>query len=240
MQKNIKNIEKPRAEIIRHEITRLPELTEERLRYREKWAARCRWLVRRFTRTTITGLENFPSEGPGLIVSNHLGDMDLVLGLAALPVQPDGIGKAELFDLPIAGRWLDRYGLIWIHRGTADRKAIRCALDGLAEGRFVAIAPEGRQSVTGALEEATGGAAFIALKAGAPVIPVAMTGTESANVYGSWLRLKRPKLTFSIGKPLLLDELEDGRKSVEQATNRIMQAIAAILPEGYRGAYNKD
>ena len=237
MPTSTENTEKPRAEIFRPDLTRLPDLSEERLAFRRKWANRCAWVMRHFARVTVHGIENFPTKGPGLIVSNHLGDMDAVLALACVPVQPDGIGKVEIYNWPIIGKLLDRYGVIWIHRGEADRKAIRCALDALAEGRLVAMAPEGRESVTGKLEEATGGAAFIALRASVPVYPIAMTGTENERMYGSWKRLKKPEVSFSAGPPVFLDDLPRVREGMKPATRRIMKAIADLLPEEYRGVY---
>jgi 1-acyl-sn-glycerol-3-phosphate acyltransferase len=95
---------------------------------------------------------------------------------------------------------IPRYGVIYVHRGRPDRKAIRAALDGLAEGRMLALAPEGRQAVDGKLEEGTEGAAFLAMKTGAIIVPVAMTGTENENIYNrKWRR--RARVTLSVGKP---------------------------------------
>ena len=190
-------------------------------------------------RAKISGVENFPKKGPALIVTNHLGGLDAILALAAMPVQPEGIAAAEVYDWRYIGRLLDWYGAIWIHRGTPDRRAIRCATDALAEGRFLALAPEGRESVTGELEIATGGAAFIALRAGVPVVPIAMTGTEDEHVFGSWRRLKRPAVSLKIGRPISLEDLSPGRNANVAATERIMQAIASLLPESYRGYYSQ-
>jgi 1-acyl-sn-glycerol-3-phosphate acyltransferase len=195
-------------------------------------------LIRRLTRTSFHGLENFPKSGPGLIVTNHLGDADIVLCLAGLSIQPDALAKIELIDLPIFGRWLDRYGGIWVHRGTADRRALRAALDGLAEGRFIAIAPEARQSLTGALEEGTGGAAYLALKTGVPIIPVALTGTEDENIYGSWRRLRKPVASFTIGPPFRLEPEPPRADAIDRGTDVIMRRLAALLPEEYRGVYS--
>lgn len=228
---------KPRSTRIRPELTRLPELTPERLAYRARSARICAWFVNRLTRPTFAGLEHLPEAGPGLLVINHLGDADIFVILAGLGIQPDALAKSELYDLPLAGRWMDRYGAIWVHRGTADRRAIRTALEALAEGRFVGLAPEGRQSVTGSLEEATSGAAYIALKSGAPVIPVALTGTENRNIFGSWLRLRRPVVTMTIGEPFSLDQHESRSAALEAGTERIMRRLAGLLPEAYRGVY---
>ena len=235
--------QKPISEHWRPEITRLPELTAQRLRARNRWRQAARFLVRSLTKTEVSGLENFPAQGPALIVVNHLGDADVAVGLAHFPVLPEVLAKAELYDFPLLGKWMDAYGVIWVHRGQPDRRTLRAALQALDEGRIVALAPEGRQSVTGALEEGTGGAAYLALKAGAgrenpiPILPVALTGTENENIYGSLRRLRRGRVTMTIG-PIFCLELEmDWRAAIPGGTEAIMRALANLLPEHYRGKY---
>jgi 1-acyl-sn-glycerol-3-phosphate acyltransferase len=236
-------IEKPRNENWRPELTRLPELTPQRLRARRWWKYAARFLVRWLTRTKVSGLENFPAEGPVLIVVNHLGDADVLIGLAYFPVIPDVIAKAELFDTPILGKLMDAYGVIWVHRGQPDRRTLRAALQGLGEGRMISLAPEGRQSVTGKLEEGTDGAAYLAVKAGAarnhpiPIVPVAFTGTENANVFGSLRRLRRGRVTMTIGAVFYLEQNTDWRAAIPRYTDRIMHSLAQLLPVEYQGIY---
>ena len=134
--------------------------------------------------------------------------------------------------------WWDpcSYGVIYVHRGRPDRKAIRAALDGLAEGRIIALAPEGRQSVEGKLEEGTDGAAFLAMKSGAVIVPVAMTGTENGNIYNrKWWQ--RARVTLSVGKPFKLQEQADRQKMLREGTSQIMESLASLLPESYLGNY---
>jgi 1-acyl-sn-glycerol-3-phosphate acyltransferase len=132
---------------------------------------------------------------------------------------------------------MDTYGVIWVHRGRPDRRALHAVLDGLAEGRVIAIAPEGRESVSGALEEGTPGAAYLALKSGAPILPVTFTGTENRNVYGSLKRLRRAEISLTIGKPFHLDQSGNWRQAVDQGTQQIMLTLAEQLPPEYRGVY---
>ena len=186
----------------------------------------------------VTGMENFPSRGPALVIINHLGDADAVLLGTCIPYPIDALGKIELHEHPLVGGLFRAYGVIWIHRGRPDRKALRAAIDGLAEGRVIAMAPEGRESVTGALEDGHQGAAFIALKSGAPIIPVVMTGTENDHVYGHMKRLKRAPVTFTVGKPFVLQEPEDRHTRLQDATRQIMEILASMLPEAYRGSYS--
>ena len=131
---------------------------------------------------------------------------------------------------------MDWYGVIWLHRGRPDKRALRAALDGLAEGRIIVIAPEGRYSLTGALEEGTGGAAFLAHKSGAPILPIAVIDTENKSVFGYLRKWRRAPVTVRVGKAFRLADQPSARKeALETGTSRIMAALADLLPEKYRG-----
>jgi 1-acyl-sn-glycerol-3-phosphate acyltransferase len=149
-------------------------------------------LISALTEARLQGLEHFPLRGPALIVVNHLGDADAAILLAGLPVAPEALGKIELYDFPILGRLMEWYGIIWLHRGKPDRRALRCAMEGLAEGRFIIMAPEGRYTLARGLEEGERGSAYLALKAKVPILPIALTGTENENIYGNLRSLKKP------------------------------------------------
>jgi len=231
------SLPKPVSEVWRPELTRLPRLHWARRCYRAFWRRLFNLLITLCTKRTIEGLENFPQEGPALVVVNHLGDADAALLVGSLPVSLDALGKVELYDFPILGRLMEWYGTIWLHRGRADRRAIRAALDGFAEGRFIVIAPEGRYSLIGGLEEGQEGAAYLALKADVPIIPVAMIGTENAHVYGHLKRLRRTPVTLRIGKAFRLSQQADRREMMREGTRQTMEALANLLPESYRGVY---
>jgi 1-acyl-sn-glycerol-3-phosphate acyltransferase len=230
---------KPVTDLWQPELVALPRLTFGRRLFRAFLRGLCKVLTFALLRARITGLENFPKYGPALIVFNHLGDADAVLMMAVLPnISPaEGIGKIELNEHWLVGRVFRAHGIIWVHRGQPDRRAIRAALDALAEGRMVALAPEGRQSVIGGLEEGNAGAAFLALKSGAPIVPVAMTGTENSNVFGHLKQWKRAPVTLVVGKPFYLQEHDNRQKTIQEGTRQIMESLASLLPESYRGTY---
>jgi 1-acyl-sn-glycerol-3-phosphate acyltransferase len=183
------------------------------------------------------GLENIPEKGPALYVSNHLGDADLILGFAYGPQSVEPFVKIELYDIPVLGWFLHTYGVIWVHRGQADRRALRVVLEAFKQNRVVGIAPEGRESLTGALEEGTGGAAYIALKGDVPVIPVTFTGTENKYVFTNMKRFHRSNVSMTIGKPFRLESLKDRRAAIKIGTEQIMLSLAQQLPSKYRGFY---
>jgi len=230
---------KPVSEVWRPELVRLPEMTRLRVVFRAFSHGLLKLVAKICLNVTSEGMENFPHKGPVLLVINHIGNADVPTLISVLPFPPDALGKIELYDLPILGKLMDWYGIIWIHRGQADTRALRAALKGFAEDRIILIAPEGRETVTGALEEGTDGAAFLAYKSGAAILPIAITGTEDKNVYGHMRKFRRAHAHVKVGKMFKLAAQDLGRhEAVAQGTQQIMQALANLLPENYRGAYS--
>jgi 1-acyl-sn-glycerol-3-phosphate acyltransferase len=228
---------KPVSQFQQAQQAQLPKLTRGRIWFRRFINAIVRFLVWVSTRPSVSGLENFPTQGPALVVCNHLGDLDDLLKVTFLPRQIEAVAKVEFANVPIFGRLMDSYGVIWIRRGQPDRQALRVVIQGLADNRLVMINPEGRESLTGALEEATNGAAFLALKANAPIVPLAITGTENKNLYSNLRQLRRTPVTFRIGQPFYLSQQGDHKRAVEEGTQKIMKTIAELLPPEYRGVY---
>ncbi len=230
---------KPVSRFWHPELTRLPALHRRRRLFRRfvRWLAR--FVLRLLTHTTFRGLEHLPASGPAILVVNHRGEADVPAVLAALPRTPEALGKLELiYEFPLLGRLMDWYGMIWVHRGQPDRRALDCAIQALAEGRLLGIAPEGRYSLARGLERGSSGAAYIALQADAPIIPIALTGTDNSSVYGSLRRLHRPHISVTVGTPLHLRTQDGmGAHALKAATDRLMYALADLLPPEYRGAY---
>lgn len=240
---------KPITDVWRPDLVGLARLTLARRIFRAFLRGVAKLLTSVLLRARVSGLENFPAHGPAVIVFNHLGDADAVLLMAKLPYRSpaEGIGKIELNDHWLVGPVFRAYGIIWVHRGRPDRKALRAALDALAQGRMVVLAPEGRQSVIRGLEDGNPGAAFLALKSGAPVVPVGLTGTENPNVFGHLKRWERASVSLTVGQPFFLrGQVEAGeagtksQRAMREATRQIMETIARLLPEDYRGNYKSN
>lgn len=239
---------KPITDVWRPELVRLPRLTLARRMFRAFGHRFVKLVAKVCLNVSVEGLENYPQKGPVLVVINHIGDADIAAIISTFPFPPDALGKIELYEeLSILGKLMDWYGIIWLHRGRADIRALRAALDGFKEGRGIVIAPEGRYSPTGQLEEGNNGAAFLAYKSGAPILPIAITGTENENVYGHMKRLKRAPVHVKVGKMFKLENQAEtiapsqsnGRQeSMAQGTRQIMSALANLLPEKYRGEYS--
>jgi 1-acyl-sn-glycerol-3-phosphate acyltransferase len=193
----------------------------------------------------LIGVENVPRDGPLLVASNHLSNADPIILEAAFPRPLFFLGKSELFHNPFF-RWvLHRFGGIPLERGTADRAAIRRAGAVLEQGIALGIYPEGVRSRTAVLVKGLPGAGLIALQSDAPVLPVAVYGTEFFPVNGEVLS-RRPKdlprgVTVHFGSPIRIPERVDGKRvTAEEATHLIMVRIAELLPERYQGFYGSD
>jgi 1-acyl-sn-glycerol-3-phosphate acyltransferase len=228
---------KPVSKDYRPWITSLPRLTRARRLVRRFYRTVCCLVLKTVASVQVQGLDAFPAQGPALIVTNHLGDADIPLGLAHLPVAPEVLAKTELRQFPILGWLMDAYGVIWLHRGRPDRKALREALHALAEGRFLVIAPEGRESLTGALEAGTAGAAYLAVNSGVPIVPVTFTGTENWRVIQGLLHLKRLSFSLTVGSAFQLPRMDNSHQAIRQGTETIMGRLAAQLPSKYQGVY---
>ena len=202
-----------------------------------------RALFRVMTRLEITGRENLPQNGPIIAVCNHLHMIDPVLHIIAiLPRDSIFMAKEELFrywPIPLFRILMDIAEAFPVRRrGTPEERqqAMRHAEKVLAKGLVFGMYPEGTRSKTGKLKEAYHGCAIIALRSGAPLIPVCIWGTEKLKGIG-WL--SRPKITISFGQPFTLAAL-DGEPTNDQLkplTDHIMRQLACGLPPEYRGKY---
>jgi 1-acyl-sn-glycerol-3-phosphate acyltransferase len=198
-----------------------------------------RLLMRLLTRTEVRGRENIPPAGPLIVAFNHLAHVDGLLLVALLPHPVEIIALSDLLSVPGTAQVLRAYGVIPVHRDALDLQVIRRALQELRAGKVLMLAPEARRSVTGALEKARPGVAYLALKAGVPILPVAIAGSE--RFVDELKRLRRPRMTVTFGEPFTLhyEEGQGRREQLREATDEVMRRIARMLPPEYRGEYRE-
>lgn len=191
-------------------------------------------------RWSVTGRENVPKSGPLIVVANHVNLTDPILLMLAMPRWVTYMAKKELFSVPIVGHVLRSAEVFSVARsGTfEDKRAVmRQAEDLLSRGHILALFPEGSRDKTGVLIEGKPGAAFLALHSGAPLVPIAMLGTEKITSPLSLLR--RPRVHVRIGKPFHLEHSARrlSRSDATRLTDEIMRQIAALMPPEQRGPY---
>ncbi len=195
------------------------------------------WGIKHLTAAEFIGLEYVPPQGGIIVATNHMSRIDIPL-LFALPVRPDitALVTDKYQSYPFFKWFAITAGGIWIDRTKADFTAFRQAADVIAEGRALGIAPEGTRS-NGELLEGKPGTVLLALKTGAPVIPLGISGTDRVN--DEWKHLRKPHLTVRIGPPLTFAPLDRDQRDeqLQNYTTEMMCQIAALLPEQYRGFY---
>lgn len=192
------------------------------------------WLL---TRLEISGLENVPKEGPLMVICNHMSFLDPVLLSMAIPRHITWMAKAETWRNPILRLVLSLYGAFPVQRGEVDRQALGRALQVLRSGGVLGIAPEGTRSRVGRMARAKPGAARLALETDATILPVGITGTETA--VRLWRKLRRPFITMRVGKPFKLPAERPCTKEKQQMlADFMMYRIAELVPPQYRGVYS--
>jgi len=187
-------------------------------------------------RIEFEGIEHIPSSGPAIVVFNHRSYFDptvmaLVIAKAGRNVR--GLGKKEVFDVPIVGRLMKASGGIRVDRGTGSDEPLEAAIAAIEAGELLMIAPEGTiprgPAFFDPVLKGRWGAARIAAATRAPVIPVGLWGTEKVWPRSSRLPrfslTDRPLVTAVVGPPVEL-----AYRSPDADTKKIMKAISALLP----------
>jgi len=185
-------------------------------------------------------LDKVPRHGPLLLYSNHTGQIEVPVLYSHLQPRPvTGLAKVETWDGWFL-RWVfDLWNAIPIRRGEADIEAMRKSIDTLNKGNILAIAPEGTRNKTGALIKAQPGVVTLALRSGAPLMPIVHWGGE--NFTNNIKRLKRTDFHVRVGEPFKLDTRGERvtHEVRQQMVDEMMYRLAALLPENYRGVYAK-
>ena len=175
-------------------------------------------VLRGYFQGRIYGAENIPQNGPLVIVSNHASNFDppIVSNCVRRPVSY--MAKEELFKVPVLKQAIQLYGAYPVSRGSADRNAIRQALEYLKEGWAVGIFLQGTRTRDGRITDPKKGAALIAAKAQAPLIPVCLWGTQDIEQKGSTIPQRVP-VTVRIGE-LISAPTSTAKEDLEAVTQK--------------------
>ncbi|MBG0832030.1 1-acyl-sn-glycerol-3-phosphate acyltransferase [Planomonospora sp. ID67723] len=189
--------------------------------------------------TEVTGAEHVPASGPAILASNHLSVLDSTFLPLVLTRQVRFVAKAEYFTgNPVTAAWMRATGQIPIDRQspTAAQDMLDAAAGVLKEGGLFGIYPEGTRSPDGRLYRGKVGVAWLALATGAPVVPVAMSGTDKVLPIGA----STPKLGrvgVRIGEPMTFTGSQTSARDRRQVTDEIMAAIHGLSGQEYVPRY---
>ena len=191
----------------------------------------CRWRV--------YGQDNLPKEGPVLIVSNHMNFIDPPLLAASIHRKLTFMAKKELFQSWMSRPIVQAFSFP-ISRGVPNKASLRQAALTLQKGKPLVMFPEGKRSPNAQMIEGFPGSSLIALKAGVPILPVGITGSEKLKNF--FHVFKHNHITVNIGVPFDLPEADrvPTRKQLVETTDMIMHRISELLPEDYQGVYKKN
>src|SRR5262245_33746061 len=189
-------------------------------------------VLRRFFAFRVSGLEHVPEHGPYIVAANHANYLDGVVLGAALPRRISFLVLPRVYRAtPLHPYFHDHVGSIPVSLARPDPGAIRRALRVLEQGGVVGIFPEGPFSRDGTLVRGQPGVALVALRAGVPVVPAAISGTFHALAARRFFVPRRVPLGVRFGKPL---RFTTPRRRMTQGvradvTGWIMEEIAALL-----------
>ncbi len=194
--------------------------------------------LRMLSRWRVNFQGEVPRKGPLIIVANHLNMIDPPLLAASIPRRIVFMAKQELYSSP-AGVFIRLYGAFPIKRGEPDRRALRQAEAVLREGLALGMFPEGTRSRTAQMQRPKAGTSLIAVRSSAPILPVGISGSEAISGLGFIFR--RPRITVNVGRPFQLArrEARGAGAQLDRLSDVIMEHIADLLPESYRGVYGR-
>lgn len=182
------------------------------------------WFNRRYD-VHVAGLQHVPARGPAIVAANHIGWLDGPLMAAYTPRAVHALTKREMFEGRL-GRFLRAVGQIPLDRMLVDSAAVRGALRVLRDGGVVGIFPEGARG-SGEVAHARGGAAYLALVTGAPVVPLAILGTREPGAWSESVPPRGTRIHLGFGSPICLDPQPWPRRKadVRDATERIRRKL---------------
>ncbi|MBD2490682.1 1-acyl-sn-glycerol-3-phosphate acyltransferase [Aulosira sp. FACHB-615] len=182
-------------------------------------------MLHTYFRGKIYGVENVPPSDPLVVVSNHASYFDppIVSNCVRRPVAY--MAKQELFEIPVLAQAIKLYGAYPVSRGSADRNAIRAALECLENGWAVGVFLQGTRTPDGKITDPKKGAALLAAKAQAPILPVSLWGSEGILEKGSSIPRAVP-LTIRIG-----EVIAPPSSTNKDELDRVTQKCAKVINE---------
>lgn len=192
----------------------------------------------------VEGIEHIPPEGPALIAPNHISFIDSVFILALMPRRILAVGKAEYMD-SWTTRWFPSIGMIPLDRsgGSASMNALDLAAQSLERGDLFLIYPEGTRSRDGFLHRGRTGIARLALRTGAPIVPVGITGTDQIQPPGALFPRPFQPCSVRFGEPVKTERfmgVDVTRNLLRELTDEVMYEISQLSEQTYVDTYGNE
>jgi 1-acyl-sn-glycerol-3-phosphate acyltransferase len=193
------------------------------------------WLIRL---ERVEGLENIPTNGPAILLMNHIAFVDPIILVHVVPRHIVPMAKIEVYKYPVIGIFPRLWGVIPVRREEFDRKAVQDALDVLRAGEIVLVAPEGTRNPQ--LQRGKEGMAYLASRSGSPVVPAAIEGTPGYPAVKYSRRWKEGGVSVRFGSPFKYhpEYQRAGREELRKMADEAMFVLAGLLSESRRGAYS--
>jgi 1-acyl-sn-glycerol-3-phosphate acyltransferase len=198
--------------------------------------------LRLFYRVRVEGREHIPLRGSAILASNHISFCDSFFLPLVVPRRVTYVAKAEYFDNWKVAWFFKANGHIPLRRGAgADwKRALDAAAEVLGAGGLFGIYPEGTRSKDGRLYRGHTGVAMLALRTGAPVIPIGFAGTDKAQPVGAKMMRPFKTVTIRIGPPIDLAagiDQPQGQRALRAMTDTVMKEIQNLSGQEYTGRY---
>lgn len=192
-------------------------------------------LAKLLFRLRIEGADHIPAQGAFVLAPVHRSNLDFALVAPITKRRMRYMGKDSLWKGPkIFGSFISALGAFPVHRGSADREALRRCIEVIDRGEPLVLFPEGTRQSGPIVEDIFEGAAYVATRAGVPIIPVGIGGSERAMPKGSKL-IKPGRIVLVVGPPLEAERPTDGsrpsRRAVHELTERLHKEVQRLFDE---------
>jgi 1-acyl-sn-glycerol-3-phosphate acyltransferase len=193
-------------------------------------------------RVKVEGRENVPKRGPVILASNHRSFLDSIFIPLVIRRRVTFVAKAEYFDDKRVAWFFRGVGQIPIRRegGSASERALQSAMDVLGDGGVFGIYPEGTRTRDGKLHRGHTGVARLALRCGAPIIPIGLVGTDDVQPIDSKLPRLFRTVRIRFGEPIELDHYQghhDDKLALRDVTDEVMYEIGQLCGYEYVDTY---
>lgn len=189
-----------------------------------------------FTRTRVVGKHNIPKTGAFLLAPIHRSNVDTPLAAAVTTRRLRFMGKDSIWKIAPIGWIISALGAFPVTRGTADREALKRCIAVLEAGEPLVLFPEGTRQSGPVVHPLFDGAAYVAVKAGVPIIPVGIGGSEGVMPKGAKMIYPR-KCVIVVGEPITAPRDESGkvpRSAVKEVTDTLSKELQRLFDEAQR------